>query len=433
MMMKDRRPKVCMFLLNNFAFDSRVERPAYENRDGVIIKRIGLGGSQIETFPSILGILLIPFRLILSLTFWSYTQVKLLYQLILGSAEKRILLEGHRLLGWLAHSITRVVRKARLRARSQVRYLFSIGLMLAGIVERADVYHANDMDVLLAAYLAAHLTRGRLVYDSHELWTERNVLGGLSSGEKSRLRKVEGFLIQRADSAMTVNRSIAVQLSKLYGVPEPHVVMNCPNYVDVGEMQHRSDGHIRRYSDRRALLYVGRISFNRGLEPLIEAVAQLDNVDLVMMGNGSPEYLGRLSEHASELNVTGRVYAVAPVPPDEVVPTASQADAGMVLFQNTCLSYYYSLPTKLFECIHAGLPVIVSDFPEMARVVREYDIGLACDPADPAAIADAVRELFSDPVHYEQMRQNTRAAAREFSWESEGGKLVKIYQGLMGR
>jgi glycosyltransferase involved in cell wall biosynthesis len=128
--------------------------------------------------------------------------------------------------------------------------------------------------------------------------------------------------------------------------------------------------------------------------------------------------------------VTQTVQIVDPVLPHEVVPTASQADAGMVLFQNTCLSYYYSLPTKLFECMHAGLPVIVSDFPEMANMVRDYDIGIACDPADPVSIADAVRSLFADPLRYEQMRQNTRAAAQVYNWENEGAKLVKIYQGL---
>jgi glycosyltransferase involved in cell wall biosynthesis len=66
----------------------------------------------------------------------------------------------------------------------------------------------------------------------------------------------------------------------------------------------------------------------------------------------------------------------------------------------------------------------------MANIVREYDIGIACDPADPVAIAGAVCELFADPVRYEQMRENTRAAARVYNWENEGAKLVNIYQGL---
>lgn len=486
--MNDRRPKVCMFLLNNFAFDSRVEReaftlaaagfditilalrygalPAYEQRNGVTIKRVGIDTQQLETLPLVIKMLVAPLRLIwflagilfgilskLARPFVSWSQWLLLNLLEAHSSLSKTLGEDEVGLvgrisaavlraigsaGWSVIRLIRAIRKkyreARRTTRAGYRYLakqiLPIWLALAGVSEQADIYHANDMNVLLAAYLAARLTHSRLVYDSHELWIERNVRGGLSPRAKSAIKMVEGFLIRRVDAAMTVNRSIAVELSTMYGVPQPHVVMNCPSYIDFERIRHRRNGHIPRDPNRRVLLYVGRISFNRGLEPLIEAITRLHNVDLVLMGDGNPDYLERLSEHLSELGVMESVHFVDPVPADEVVPTASQADAGMVLFQNTCLSYYYSLPTKLFECIHAGLPVIVSNFPEMAHIVRDYDIGIACDPADPLAIANAVRELFADPVRYEQMRQNTFAAAQVFNWENEGAKLVKIYQSL---
>jgi glycosyltransferase involved in cell wall biosynthesis len=503
--MNDRHPKVCMFLLNNFAFDSRVEReastlvaagfdvtvialrygglPAHEERNGVTIKRIGWGREQLENLPLVVMILVAPFRLIWFLARWSYNQLSRLLGFVYGlllqplSWLRRSLRDllhvvwdvsaswaGEEakggLLSRIAYGVIRVVRKTSrfvtrsirysaravrrgmrrsyLRARRAVRVTgrnlakraVPLWLARAGAAEGADIYHANDMNVLFAAYLAARVTGARLVYDSHELWIDRNVREGLSEREKARIKRDEGFLIKRVDAAMTVNRSIAVELANMYGVPEPYVVMNCPSYVDVGEVRSRRNGHIPRRPDRRVLLYVGRISFNRGIEPLIEAIVQLNDVDLVLMGNGNPDYLEWLGEYASDWDITQAVRIVDPVPPHEVVPTASQADAGMVLFQNTCLSYYYSLPTKIFECIHAGLPVIVSDFPEMANIVREYDIGIACDPADPAAIAEAVCELFADPVRYDQMRENTRAAARVFNWENEGAKLVKVYQGL---
>jgi glycosyltransferase involved in cell wall biosynthesis len=513
-MMKDQRPKVCMFLLNNFAFDSRVEResstlaaagfdvtvlallygdlPAYEERNGVTIKRLGVGWEQLKDIhiPLVVKILAAPLRLIWFITRWSCRQLSTLLGLLYGliqqsiSQLRRFSLDLLRL-GWnvsyslvgekvpggllskIAYSIRRALwratrlmtrsirnlkrsirnlmravrrkvrktyRDARKMTKAGIRYLAKrvtlVWLARAGVAEQADIYHANDMNVLFAAYLAARLAGARLVYDSHELWVERNVRRGLSAREKSSIKRIEGFLIRRVDAAITVCHSIAVELSNMYKVPEPYVVMNCPTYIDSEGVRNRSNGHIPRHPNRRVLLYVGRISFNRGLEPLIEAVAQLSDVDLVLMGDGNPDYLEWLSEYASDLGATKLVRIVDPVPPHEVVPTASQADAGTVLFQNTCLSYYYTLPTKLFECMHAGLPVIVSDFPEMAHIVRDYDIGIACDPADPTAIADAVRQLFADPAHYEQMRQNTRAAAQVFNWENEGAKLVNIYQGL---
>jgi glycosyltransferase involved in cell wall biosynthesis len=506
-----------MFLLNNFAFDSRVEReastlaaagfdvtvlavrygglPACEERHGVVVKRVSPPDLRPGRLPlGFLGLLLTPFSLVWVLASWLHHHLGLLLR-VLSKWTKAAFAALHKLLNDLlrfsirarflgenqqVNAIGRMVRRVAALLRKEGRYairlmrrvsrrlsrgvhrtyrmtiygpirsikrrgvrtakswakqiakqLLPIWLAKAGIAERADIYHANDMNVLFAAFVAARVARGRLVYDSHELWIERNVRGGLSPREKARIKRVEGFLIRRVDAVMTVNPSIAVELSHMYQVPQPYVVMNCPSYVNVDEMQDVGVNHIPRPPGRKVLLYLGRISFGRGLEPLIAAVARLNAVDVVLMGNGRRDFIDWLRKYACERKIQDRIHIVDPVPFDQVVPTAAQADVGMVLFQNTCLSYYYSLPTKLFECINAGLPVIVSDFPDMARIVRDYSIGISCDPDDPASIAHAIQEMFADPVRYEQMRRNTREAAKVFNWENEGAKLVHLYRTLL--
>ena len=85
-----------------------------------------------------------------------------------------------------------------------------------------------------------------------------------------------------------------------------------------------------------------------------------------------------------------RVVLAPPVPTGEVVRWAAGADVGLALIQNVSLSYFLSLPNKLFEYVAAGLPVVASDFPDLRRVVEERGLGTVCRPDDPAAIARAI-------------------------------------------
>ena len=470
-----------MLVFNGFSFDSRVEReaatlvqagfdvtvlalrldglPARENRQGVLVKRVGCLLSlrsalrnDVNRLPLSLRAMTLPFL-------WLYHAFRWLFEILTAAlravrrfvrrrllpAQSRVR-EGNwlrRMLWTTADAAGRLYAHAKRNAkrfvphverllRQQAINLVAARLTLAAIAEHADVYHANDMNTLIPAFVASRLAGARLVYDSHELWSERNVAGGLTDHEKAAIRRTEGFLIRRVDATITVCRSIAVELSDMYGVPEPYVVRNTPAIAG-GLGWHGRAGYIPRHGDRKILLYLGRIASHRGIEPMIEAIRGIDDVSVVIVGNGKERQIDRILRFAEHLQVAERVHLLAAVPHSAVTAIAAQADVGMVLFQNICRSYYYSLPTKLFECIHAGLPVIASDFPEMASLVHQYDIGVTCDPADPTAIAAAIRDILADPTRYQRLKENTRTAARELNWEIEGQKLVEIYREVIAK
>jgi glycosyltransferase involved in cell wall biosynthesis len=113
------------------------------------------------------------------------------------------------------------------------------------------------------------------------------------------------------------------------------------------------------------------------------------------------------------------------------VATVGQGDLGMCLFQASHLSYYWTLPNKFFEYLHAGVPVLASDFPETRRLVDRYDVGAVCDPGDPAAIANAVNDLLSRPDDLVRMRDNALKAAQELNWEHERERLLALYRRLV--
>jgi glycosyltransferase involved in cell wall biosynthesis len=292
-----------------------------------------------------------------------------------------------------------------------------------------DIYHANDLNTLPVAWWAARRSGAKLVYDSHELYVERNRKNTASRVGKFLLSQLESFLIRRTDAVITVNESIADELSRRYRIRTPTVVMNTPSRtfhpVNRNVTSLRESLGIK--SDYRLLLYAGLITFNRGLENLIQSLVYLPDCHLVFMGYGNDEYKKHLLELTRRIGVESRVSFFGPVPPDEVTIYAASADLGVAPIENACLSYYYCSPNKVFEYIQAGLAVVASDFPELRRVIHQHDIGYTFNPDDPRDISRAVNYIFENPEHWQRMKQNTLTASQYYNWENESKKLLNLY------
>lgn len=329
------------------------------------------------------------------------------------------------------------VRRIPIRSRSLpncgpvrlIQYLeHLIRTLLAALAWRADVYHAHNANTLLIARLAAGLRRARLVYDAHELETERNWGSSNLSPLVRRLWTLpERLFIQRADAVITVCDSIADQLERSYAVEPPWVLRNMPRHqgfsrsVDVR-------AQIGLEQDKSLVLYQGGIKANRGIEQMIEAMTLLDEAVLVLLGAGP--MLEPMRAQVDERSLTDRVFFLGHIALANLPAYTASADLGLALIQNACLSYYYSLPNKLFEYIHAGLPVVISDFPEMARVVRKYELGELVDPSDPVEIAAAIQRILADPDYYRLLQENAAKASAVLSWDREARKLVRLYRTL---
>src|SRR4029077_16246732 len=92
-----------------------------------------------------------------------------------------------------------------------------------------------------------------------------------------------------------------------------------------------------------------------------------------------------------------RIRCLAPVPPDELPRLTAAADVALMPIQPSTLNHRLTTPTRLFDALGAGLPVVASDLPGMAEIVRETGCGVLCDPTSPADIARAVREVLDAP------------------------------------
>ena len=147
-----------------------------------------------------------------------------------------------------------------------------------------------------------------------------------------------------------------------------------------------------------------------------------------MLGPSTDAYRSGLERLVVERGVSERVRFLPPVAPHEIHRHAVGADVGLATIQATYLSYRYALPNKLFDYLHAGLPIVASDFPDMRALIERYDVGATCDPASPRSVAEAIDRVTGDP----RLRANALAAAQHYTWDQERAKLLALVRRLVG-
>jgi glycosyltransferase involved in cell wall biosynthesis len=293
-----------------------------------------------------------------------------------------------------------------------------------------DIYHAHDLNTLYPAFRGAKITGGKLIYDSHELYIERNKPKKPSAFYKYLSSIFEKKYIRKADAVITVGDCIAQHLKDKYHIELPTVIMNAPSKQKVNIDGKSLRSELKISQELKLAVYCGGITFNRGLEKLIESLTLMPNVYLVLMGYGKPDYLNKLQSIANQHNVNDRFSFYGPVAPTEVTAYTASADIGVAPIENVCLSYYYCAPNKIFEYLIGGIPVVASNFPELEKIVQENEIGATFNPEDIKSIASSINTIISDDKMYQKMKENTRFAADKYNWENESVKLLKLYNSL---
>lgn len=312
------------------------------------------------------------------------------------------------------------------KAVKYCEYLFKILFKL--LVTRADVIHCHDLDPLPVAWLASRLKGAKIIYDSHELATEQD---STETIQKKVWRKIERSLLNRVNGVIAANESRAFVMHTEYGAHQmPTVIMNIAEKV----ARVQSD-LLRRYAhengaplglESKLVLYQGGFSEDRGLKELVLSFNQLsEEYVLILMGYG--EFKEVLQGIIESHKLSNRVFIHDAVPTRELHRYSCSADLGIITYKNTCRNNYYCAPNKMFEYAMSGLPVVGADLPEIRKIVKKYDIGELFNPEDPGSIAEAILSTIEDSTRYERLRLNLNAVVRDFTWENEKAKLLRLY------
>ena len=174
-------------------------------------------------------------------------------------------------------------------------------------------------------------------------------------------------------------------------------------------------------------MYHGGVMSGRGIERLIEATARLEDVGLVILGNGSEAYVASLEALAEKEGTTDRVQFHTAVPIKELWKYVGAADISLAPIELVAKNHYYSLPNKFFESIQSLTPVIASEVPEMKRIIDQYQVGLTCKPGDVDDICRCIRTMQQNKEFYEKCKQNLRKAKNELCWEREKMELNQAF------
>ncbi|MDJ0925530.1 MAG: glycosyltransferase family 4 protein [Acidimicrobiia bacterium] len=296
-------------------------------------------------------------------------------------------------------------------------------MIAVGMEQAASVYHSHDLNTLYIGAMCKKRTGARLVYDSHELQTERNRMTKWwrrwAAWNEKRWLPYADAMIVASPSWIEINRQ------KYGSVPDPSVtVINTPELEVISEPADLR-GELDIAAETPVLLYQGSIQENRGIEPAIDAITLLEDAALVIVGYGY--HRPALEAQVRERGLSDRVKFFGPIPNNELLRWTAAADIGLCNIVNSSLSYYTSLPNKLFEYIIAGIAVIGSDSPEIGRIVLEEGVGEVADPVDPEDLARAARSILADLDRY---RRATRTAAQKYNWSNEEQKLLEVYATL---
>jgi len=298
------------------------------------------------------------------------------------------------------------------------------------IAEGGSIYHVHDLQPLVSGSMAAERLGAKLVYDSHELFVEQE----FPSGERSKWLKIENSYIHRADRVITVNGSIARELEKRYGIIRPVVILNCESRHNFEEspaaVSHALFQQLGLPQETLLILYQGGLIPNRNLENLVQSFAYVRTSRAVLVVLGSGELEGKLHELVQNRNLAKRVFLIPGVPQEALLQITSQAVLGIIPYSATCLNTFYCTPNKLFEYIAAGVPLLVSNLPEVRNIVETYDLGWVNDFNTPERIAASIDCALSREEHLRKCRENAVRAFETLCWEEEEKKLIALYEDL---
>ena len=288
---------------------------------------------------------------------------------------------------------------------------FNIRLFFELLFEKYDILIANDTDTLVANYLVSKLKNKKLIFDAHELFPEVPELQHRPF-VKRIWEFIENSIFPHLQYSYTVCDSIADYYRLKYKI-DMKVIRNVPYYEDY------SNGNVEAKSEQ-IILYQGAINVGRGLEWVIDAMPLINNAKLVIIGDG--DIKNELIKKVELANLTQRVVFVDKMPPNQLKEYTKQATIGLCLLDNIGLSYYYALPNRIFDYIQARLPILATSFPEITKIVGNYNTGILIDQYEPEYLADTINQMLENPYPTEHFTE----LAKQFCWENEEQILLSI-------
>jgi len=345
----------------------------------------------------------------------------------LSTMDFDVVLIGRKLSNSLA--INRNYKTVRMKLLFNNGFMFyaeySIRLFFKLFFIKKDVLLSNDLDTLLPNFLISRIFSKKLVYDSHELFTEVPELIDRPTIKNTWL-SIEKFIFPRLKNVYTVNASIASIYKKKYNV-DVEIIRNIAPLFENESLDIALSKKVK--GNKKMLILQGSgINMDRGAEEAVTMMQYLENVVLYVIGSG--DVFDKLKELVKTLKLEDKVFIKNRMSYQELMEYTKIADLGLSLDKGTNLNYEYSLPNKVFDYIQAKTPLLVSNRKEIASLVLDNNIGLVVENLDPEKLAQVIKNIFIDQELLKEWRENLVKAQKRYNWEKESIKLKNIFNNL---
>lgn len=285
---------------------------------------------------------------------------------------------------------------------------------------KPEIIHCHDTLVLPIGYFLKLFYRTKLIYDAHELESNKN---GQTKVLSCLTLLIERFCYNSVDLLISVSPSILKWYEENLGTKNNALILNSPQIDNFGlsDRYNINYFHKKFEIEDKALIfiYIGALAEGRGIEILLEAFQNIRiKSHIVFMG------FGPLKEKILNIaNIQKNIHYHTPVPHYDVINIVKHADVGLCFLQNISLSDYYCLPNKLFEYIFSGTPVLATNFPDISNLIDKYKLGICCD-FELTDLTNSVLSFESTPPG------RISTDLYDLSWEAQGEKLINAYKTL---
>ncbi len=289
--------------------------------------------------------------------------------------------------------------------------------------KKVDVFVANDLDTLLANYLASKFKPNtRLVYDSHEYFTEVPELIHRKK-VKQIWEAIEGWIFPKLKTIYTVNSSIAKLYADKYQ-KEIKIVRNIAPRWESNNLKSKQELGIPE-NKKLIVLQGAGINIDRGAEEAVQAMKWVENAVLMIVGDG--DVVHQLKKYVIDNQLDLKVLFFDKRPYNEMMNFTYYADLGLTLDKPTNINYRYSLPNKVFDYIQAETPIVATNLIEISRIVEEFKVGEVINEFTPENLAFVLNSLLKDESRLTVFKENCSKAAKVLNWENEMQVLKEIY------
>ena len=297
---------------------------------------------------------------------------------------------------------------------------FNIRLFIFLLFNKCDIFYANDLDTLLPNFIISKIKNKPLVYDSHELFTEVPELI-----EKKIVKSFWVFLekkiFPKLSNVITVSDSIANFYKKKYQI-DSLIIKNVP-YLKANNSSVEKKINIQGFNpNKKNIIYQGSLNKDRGISIMIDTMAHL-NANLFIVGSGDlKRVIGIYFKKKIDNKIFFRTCSF-----QQLKSITREFDLGLSFEEDTCLAYRYSLPNKIFDYLHAEIPILASDLPDISSLVINNKIGKVLSSRNPEEIASQIRYILKNKNIY---NLNLKSAKKEFCWENQEKKIIELFNNL---